>query len=73
MLLGALTGKDGTETGDVRAKERVGTGHSLLWESMVHTDALTCLRRTEVGDGRLNDVAGERELARAVGRENAGD
>lgn len=69
-LLGALTGKDGTETGGVRAKETAGRGD---WESMVHRDARTRLRRSEVADGRLNDVAGVRELARAMGQESAGD
>ena len=43
-LLGALTGKDGTETGGVRAKEMGGRGDSRVWESMVHTSALMRLR-----------------------------
>jgi len=72
-LVGALTGKDGTETGGVRAKERAGRGDSRLWESMDHTNGLMRLRQSEVADGRLNDVAGVRELGRAMGRVSAGD
>ena len=73
-LWGALTGKDGTGTGGVRAKETAGRGDWRLWGSTDHTNALMRLQRSEVGGVRLNDVAGVRELVRVMmGRMSAGD
>jgi hypothetical protein len=73
MLLDALMGMGGTETGAVRVEGTAGIGRSPSRESMVHTHAPTRLRRTEDADGRLNGVMNVRELARALGPENGGD